>query len=171
MDQIQIDALQPDDSHTFKALRLEALRTEPAAFSSTYEDALARSDDDWRALLAEPRRAFLMAWTDDSPIGMVGLYRGGDDGNERVAIVTSMYVSGDYRRRGVGKRLLALLIVLALENPDIATLRLWVSEAQVTARRLYETIGFNVVGRDKRQVQGDSHQYDELIMERPVRQD
>ena len=70
-----------------------------------------------------------------------------------------MFVSRHYRRRGVGRLLLRSLIERFLAQPGIDTTRLWVGEGQHPARRLYEAIGFRVVG-----VERDSRG-DELIME------
>jgi ribosomal protein S18 acetylase RimI-like enzyme len=166
---VRIAALTPDDWRELKTLRLEAFRSEPAAFSTSYDEALARTDEEWRDQLADPRRVVLLAWASQRPVGMVGAYRGADDGGQSIAIVFGMYVNREFRRQGVGRGLLASLIDLVSGFPEIATIRLWVTEEQESARRLYESAGFQIVGQEVQNRQGDGRLHDELVMERPVR--
>jgi RimJ/RimL family protein N-acetyltransferase len=53
--------------------------------------------------------------------------------------------------------------------PGITTIRLWVTETQEPARRLYESVGFQVVGKTEEGIVVDDQQYDELIMELRLR--
>jgi GNAT superfamily N-acetyltransferase len=166
--EIKLTTLGPDDWLDFKTLRLEALRSEPAAFSSTHAETILRSDESWRQWLANPRCIVLMATVGTIQAGIVGAYLGSDDGDRSVAIVFGMYVAPPFRDRGVGKLLLSSLLDVVSGDPDILTIRLWVTETQVAARRLYEAAGFRVVGRDAVQVQSDGELHDELVMERSV---
>ena len=150
-------------------MRLEALRSEPAAFSSTYEETLAWSDEDWRRRLANPRRMHLLARSQHRPIGIVGGYLGSDEGDESVAQVFGMYVTSEHRGRGIGRLLLTSLLDRLSTVPHITTIRLGVTETQEPARRLYESMGFQVVGKAEEGIVVDDRQYDELIMERRVR--
>jgi hypothetical protein len=59
--ELSIVALGPGDWRDLRAMRLEALRSEPAAYSSSYEETLAVSDEDWRRRLADDRRLQLLA--------------------------------------------------------------------------------------------------------------
>jgi 8-oxo-dGTP diphosphatase len=161
---ISVVALGPQDWRDLRAIRLEALRSEPTAFSSSYEETLARPDDDWQRRLANTQSLHLVAQTQGVPIGMVGAYLGSDDGDHSVAVMFGMYVTQAHRRRGVGRLLVRSLIDRVAAHPGITTIRLWVSEAQHPARRLYEALGFRVVGPSD-----DPHD-DELIMELRVRQ-
>jgi GNAT superfamily N-acetyltransferase len=166
---VHVVRLSPQDWRIFKEIRLEALRREPAAFSSTYAETRARPDESWRQWLENPLCIVLGALAGERPIGIVGAYLGSEDGDASVAVVFGMYVNREYRRQGVGRLLLASLIDLLLEIPDIATIRLWVTEEQDSARILYESVGFQVVSRESKNLQGDGRLRDELVMERSVR--
>lgn len=167
-DHVRIRVLAPDDWRDFRTLRLDALRMEPAAFSSTYAETLARSADSWRDWLANPRCIVLVAEIGDVRAGIVGGYRGSDDGDESVAIVFGMSVVKAFRGRGIGKRLLSSLLARLSRFPEILTVRLWVTETQEAAQRLYETSGFRVIGQVNAQRQRDGQRHDELMMERPI---
>lgn len=154
--------LRPHHWRDLKALRLEALQREPAAFSSTYEETVIRPDGHWRDRLADPLSVLFMAYGEGRPIGMVGGRLGADDGDRTVAGVFSMYVTAEQRGKGVGGSLLHTLIDHVSADPEIVTVRLNVRVEQAAACRLYESHGFRVVGADP-----DG----ELIMERPSRQE
>jgi ribosomal protein S18 acetylase RimI-like enzyme len=157
--EIRVFVLGLDDWPEWRILRLEALQTEPAAFSSTYAESLARPDEYWRQRLGDARRVHFVARVGDRAVGMVGCHLGSDEADASLADVFGMYVSEPYRRLGVGRLLLRTLIEWVLALPEVTAIKLWVGESQRPARHLYESIGFQVVG-----VEPDPRG-DELIME------
>ncbi len=166
---VSVVALGPEDWRDLRAIRLEALRSDPAAYSSTYEETLARPDEHWRQRLANDQNVHLLARAQSRPIGMVGGYLGSDEGDDSVAVVFGMYVTKKHRGRGIGRLLLTSLIDRLSAFPQITTIRLGVTETQDPARRLYESVGFQVVGKTEEGIVVDGQRYDELIMERRVR--
>ena len=159
-EETSIVKLEPRHWRDWKALRLEALQRDPAAFSSTYDETVTRPDEHWQERLANPLSILLMAYADGRPIGMVGALLGDDDGDAAVAVVFSMYVRAAHRQQGVGRSLMHALIAHVAADPQIVTVRLNVRAEQEAACRLYESLGFRLAGYDD-----DG----ELIMERPVR--
>ena len=145
--ELRRDRTPPEEWQVLRTIRLEALRSEPQAFSSTYAETLLRPDVYWRDRLASDRSVTLIARSDQRPIGLVGGYFGSDEGDESVAVVVSMYVNQAYRGRGIGRWLLRSLIGRLAADRRIATIRLWVRPDQQPARRLYESLGFRVAGQ------------------------
>jgi ribosomal protein S18 acetylase RimI-like enzyme len=166
---VSVVALEPLDWRDLRAIRLEALRSEPAAFSSSYEETLAWSDEDWRRRLENDHRLHLLARAQSRPIGIVGGYLGSDEGAQSVAVVFGMYVNENHRGKGIGRLLLTSLIDRLSSFPHITTIRLGVTETQDPARTLYESVGFRVVGKEEQSIVVDDRHYDELIMELRVR--
>jgi ribosomal protein S18 acetylase RimI-like enzyme len=166
---ISIVVLGPRDWRDLRAIRLEALRSEPAAYSSSYEETLAWSDEQWRRRLTNDHRLHLIARAQSCPIGIVGGYLGSDEGDDSVAVVFGMYIAREYRGRGIGRLLLSSLIDHLSAFPQISTIRLWVMETQDSARALYESMGFQVVGKTEEGIVVDDRQVNELIMELRVR--
>jgi ribosomal protein S18 acetylase RimI-like enzyme len=162
---VSVAALGPQDWRDLRAIRLEALQTEPAAYSSTYEETLAWSDEEWRRRLADDRRIQLLARVQSRPIGVVGGYLGSDEGDDSVAVVFAMYVNENYRGKRIGKLLLTSLIDRLSAFPQITTIRLGVTQTQAPALRLYESVGFQVVGKTEEGIVVNDRRYDELIME------
>jgi ribosomal protein S18 acetylase RimI-like enzyme len=166
---ISVVVLGQQDWRDLRAIRLEALRSEPAAYSSSFEETLARSDEHWQQRLASDHSVHLLARAQSRPIGMVGGYLGSDEGDESVAVVFGMYVAREYRGRGIGRLLLSSLIDRLSAFPQICTIRLGVTETQDPARALYESMGFQVIGKTEEGIVVDDRQVDELIMELRVR--
>jgi ribosomal protein S18 acetylase RimI-like enzyme len=167
--ELSVAALGPPDWQDLRAIRLEALRSEPAAYSSSYEETLTWPDEEWRRRLANDQSVLLLARVQNRPIGMVGGYLGSDEGDESIAVVFGMYVTGAHRGKGIGRLLLTSLIDRLASFRHITTIRLGVTETQVPARRLYESVGFEVVGKTEDGIVVNDRRYDELIMELRVR--
>src|SRR5919107_400154 len=68
---VSVVALDSPDWRDLRAIRLEALRWEPAAYSSSYEETLEWSDEDWRRRLKKRRRPHLLARAQGRPNGLV----------------------------------------------------------------------------------------------------
>lgn len=163
---VSVKPVSADEWKELKALRLEALQREPAAFATTYAQAATWPDEAWRERITNPRCVTLMARAGRRPAGMIGACRG-DDGDERVGVIVSMYVNELYRRRGVGRKLLAAAIETLRGVPEIETMRLWVNRTHLPARRLYEALGFRLV-EDPAEASGEAAEIELLVMERPV---
>ena len=166
---VSVVALGPQDWRDLRAMRLEALRSEPVAFSSSYEETLAWPDEVWRRRLANEPRIHLLARAQSRPIGIVGGYLGSDDGDDSIAEVFGMYVTTEHRGEGLGRLLLTSLIDRLSALPRITTIRLGVTETQDLARLLYESVGFEVVGKTEEGIVVNDRRYAELIMELRVR--
>jgi GNAT superfamily N-acetyltransferase len=111
----------------------------------------------------------VLARVQNRPIGMVGGYLGSDEEDECIAVVFGMYVTGAHRGKGIGRLLLTSLIDRLASFRHTTTIRLGVTETQVPARRLYESVGFEVVGKTEDGIVVNDRRYDELIMELRVR--
>ena len=148
------------DEPILRALRLEALSGDPAAFGSTYERELARTTADWQRWLS-PGATFVL----DGPGGAHGLAAGQRDASDPTAVhLMAMWVRPAMRGSGAADELVAAVIAWAASE-DARTVRLDVFEANARARRFYERLGFRETGATT------VHERDgriEVRMERPV---
>ena len=150
----------------FRELRLHALRAEPQAFAQPYADALAQPDGLWRQRLREAADGtswLVFARMGDRLVGMAGAFRSEEDSPRRGATVFGVYVDAGRRRQGVARRLLVALLERVAASGDVSCVRLTVNDRQTAAVRLYEELGFRVVGA-KAATLGDGRQHRELVM-------
>ncbi|GIF73653.1 GNAT family N-acetyltransferase [Asanoa siamensis] len=130
-----------DDWRLWRDLRLAALAEAPYAFGSTLADWQHAGEDQWRDRLRIPGARDLVAYVDDSPVGMAS---GVPAGPATIEII-SVWVSPAGRGRGVGDALIGTLVAWAAEERS-AGARLSVRPTNTQAIRLYERAGFIHVG-------------------------
>lgn len=165
MNPIEIIQLAPDDWQVYKALRLEALHTEPQAFGSSYASNLQHPEAFWRGRLAEAAAGekswLLFARRGGQLVGMIGAYASDDPA---VVQVISMYVQPAHRGQGISKQLMRALLDTLRQHGQFERARLTVNPQQTAALRLYEGFGFVTVGTEHA-LMGDGNYYDERVME------
>jgi GNAT superfamily N-acetyltransferase len=132
------------DWQALRDIRLEALRTAPDAFGSTYEGEASRGEEHWHNRIA--RGGTFLAYLPGAP-DPAGLIGGYTEDPQTVELV-SMYVRPDARGRGVSDALVATVVDWA-RTMNATTVHLWVTETNASARALYERCGFVLTGEQQ----------------------
>ena len=161
---VEVKNLSPDRWKDYRDLRLEALKSDPTAFGTSYEEEVTLTEDTWQ------RRAenVLFAMFNDKPIGMVVYIFNDRLKTKHIANIFGMYVAKEYRNRGLANKLITSVISLIEENKDIRKIKLSVNPEQVYAFRLYIKYGFQCVGTARKEYYIDSRYYDEVLMEKHI---
>jgi ribosomal protein S18 acetylase RimI-like enzyme len=149
MSEVTIHTPHPDDWRRLRALRLEALATDPQAFGATLADEARLPEAAWRARIADAcageRAWLLVAERGGRMVGMVGALVKDDPGT---AEAIAFFVTPAARQGGVGAALLDRLITRVAFAPTVDRIDLRVREGQVAAVALYRRAGFDEVGRE-----------------------
>lgn len=158
-----------DDWKKVKNLRLEALQNDPQAFGASYEEQSQRTDDEWKErtqrTIGESKEEILVVAEDgDVFVGMIGAF----PKDSTKWIIKAMYVSPQYRGKGVSKKLVEEILKQLDADKRIGTLELSVNTRQEAAVKLYSEFGFDVVETLEKQKLGDGKEYDEFIMRRKM---
>jgi ribosomal protein S18 acetylase RimI-like enzyme len=162
---LEIRILTADDAEEYRALRLRALREEPEAFGSSWEEENARPlEQTIVRLVADGMTAF--GGYDDAgrQAGMVRLRVQDGVKAEHKADILGMYVAPEVRGRGLGKMLLDAAISQARATPGIEQLMLAVNTSNTPARNLYLAMGFEPFGREPRALKIGDRYFDEDYM-------
>ena len=159
---IEIKKLSESRWKDFKDLRLESLKTEPAAFGSSYEEEIRLSKKEWKRRINNSLFAFL----NEKPIGMILYIFNKKIKTNHIANIFGVYVKKEYRGRGIGKKLIESVISQIKKNKNIIKINLTVNPKQKSAVKLYEKYGFKIVGKMKNDLYVDGKFNDELIMEK-----
>lgn len=161
---IEILALPSDRWDDYRALRLEALRTEPQAFGASCEENLGKPEAYWRGRLEDSEGLLLFAQMEGRLVGMVGAFPSGEDG---LVELISLYVIPSERGHGVAHALLAAVLGALQASGTYRRVRLAVNEMQTAALALYERWGFVPEGAMEARM-GDGKIHQERILSRPI---
>jgi len=138
----KIKRLKIGEWEIYRSLRLESLCDSPDAFSSKYEDALARSDESWitqaNSTAAGADRATFIC-INEKPCGLGALYR--DDNDPEVGELIQMWVSETHRGSAAASALLNEIFSWAASN-GFLRVKAEVMKHNVRAIRFYRKLGF-----------------------------
>jgi ribosomal protein S18 acetylase RimI-like enzyme len=162
---MHIRTLTESDVEIYRVLRLQSLRESPHAFTNSAEEFSQRTLDSITQQFRMKENFTLGAFEDQQLAGMVGFYRETALKLRHKGYIVSMYVRPDYRSHGIARALLEEAIERARRLPDLKQLLLGVVVTQTTAKRLYESLGFTVYGREPRAVKIGDEYFDEELMQ------
>ena len=150
----------------YKDLRLEALKTDPQAFGSSYENTLLHPNVVWQArleaVIGSDRNWLLFAEEANTLIGMIGASR-----EAATANIVSVYVAKPARGRGISKMLLARMIDGITKSGAVKIVQLTVNKDQTPALTLYRSFGFEIVG-DEEVLMGDGLMHTEYVLQKEL---
>ncbi len=163
---MEIRRLTDLDTESYRQLRHEALEREPQAFTESVAEHQAMRLEKIRDRLVTADDSFVLgAFIDRQLIGMAGFFRRPGEKVRHRGGIWGVYVSEECRGKGVGRNLLAELIGLVKLLPGIEQVALAVSRQNAEAKGLYESLGFEVYGCEKRALKiGDEYVDEELMV-------
>ena len=170
MGEVRIVTLDPERWAEFRELRLQALRGDPTAFGSSYEESVEEPEAFWRGRLEDAQRKVenvtLFAEVDGRLVGMMGMFRRFRIKTKHVATVFGVYVDPAARGRGIARQLMQALLDEIARLPEIVKLELTVNTENPVALRLYRHFGFEIVGTVHLGLKIGERYYDEYLMEK-----
>jgi len=159
---VRISELSPERWEEFRKLRLDALKKDPKAFLSSYEDEVDFGKDVWQTRI----KNVVFAIVGEKPVGMITSIRRNRRKNDHITDIFGVYVDKRFRGRGIGDKLLRRVISQTRENKNVSKIALSVIADQLPAVNLYLKYKFKVVGVLEDELRLDGKLYDELVMER-----
>jgi ribosomal protein S18 acetylase RimI-like enzyme len=146
---MQIRQLGAADAAPYHALRLRMLQLYPDAFTSSYEEDVAKPLSWVKERLAPVRGGpgfVLGAYSGVDIVGAVGIEVEERRKQRHKALLFGMYVAPEHAGHGAGRALLAECVARARRVDGLEQLYLTVTTSNDRAVRLYERAGFRVFG-------------------------
>jgi RimJ/RimL family protein N-acetyltransferase len=152
------------DAGSYRDLRLAALRSNPEAFRADLEDEAGQALD-W---FGERLRSTIMfgAWMGNRLIGTAGLRIPEAVKLRHKGIVWAVFVQPDARGTGAASALIDRVVADARDH--VEELLLTVMASNRPAIRLYERVGFQPYGIERRALKIGGEYFDELLMALPL---
>lgn len=148
MDKIDIAKLIPDRWDEYKNLRLRALKSDPEAYGLLYDEALKKSEEEWRTLLEQADEGvdhwIFFAKLNGELVGMVSARITIPPGDGDTVKVGEVYVAREARGKGISKMLFQRLLSEITKNPKWKYAKVKVFTSQEPAIELYKSFGFKI---------------------------
>ncbi len=154
------------DSEAFLALRLQALESDPYAFTSTLAEETAAGSSLALARLRNPLTTTFGAFDGVDLIGTVTLMHTDKERPRHKATLAAMYVQGDRRGQGVADALMEAVVAKAAADPFLIKIMLEVVEGNARAKRFYERHGFAAFGTESHATRFGDDYLSEIMMVR-----
>src|SRR5208282_543936 len=159
---VEIRRLPEDRWEDYRSLRLESLKSDPSAFSSSFEEEETLAEDEWVRRIQN----VLFAISDDEPIGTIVYVIGGRTKTKHIAEIHGVYVRANHRGEGVGTSMLENALLQIRKDGRVVKVKLAVNPAQRSAVKLYKKAGFVVTGRARKELKVGRKFFDMLYMEK-----
>ena len=160
--EIKVSRLPESRWEDYKRIRLEALTTDTIAFGSSYEEEVIRPEEMWRTRIKD---ALFALNENDEVIAVMAFLISERVKTKHKADIYSVFVTPNYRGKGVAEKMLAEALRLIKLNPDVCKINLTVNPLQKAAVKLYESFGFKKAGTLHKEVLINGIYYDEDLME------
>ena len=155
-----IRRLGTDDAAAYRDLRLEALRTVPEAFGSSYDEEKDRSLE---TFAETTERSYIAGgFVDERLAGMAGFYRLTGNKLAHRGNIWGVFVRPEFRGGGLARALLQDVIEHA--RGEVIQVHLSVVDGNEAALGLYRGLGFVAYGNEPRSLKIGSDFYDEHLM-------
>jgi RimJ/RimL family protein N-acetyltransferase len=145
---MNIRPLLPSEWELFRDFRLHALQAAPGLFETTYAQAAARSEGDWRALLAPERQQIFGLFDGDKLVGMTAVFTSKD--NPATAQLAMSFILPDYRGRKLSRLLYRARIDWARSRKTFRRIIVGVRASNAASTGAMRAAGFQPTHRETR---------------------
>jgi RimJ/RimL family protein N-acetyltransferase len=161
-----IRAATKEDAEAFKALRLRALKNNPEAFGSSYEERSKQDIDFFRRRIPEENSDNLLLFVekDSNLVGMMGFVRVDSLKSNHKAFIWGVYIDSEARGNGLGRKMMTQIMNHARHIEGLRQVQLGVATNNTAALKLYQSFAFTIWGTEPEALKVGDEFYDEYYM-------
>lgn len=166
-----IRRLTPEDAERVATLRLEALKTAPDAFLSTYEDAVNDPNfvEKYRGRLAYSDEVFTIGYLEgDELVSVATFVRNAATRMRHRGDIFAVYTTASVRGKGYAGQVLEFLLAEVSRLDGMERVYLTVVEDNKAAVSLYEKLGFKAYGLDQQAMKAADGYLNEVLMVKEI---
>lgn len=151
---LNIRKLTEADASEYHAIRLRALQEHPEAFGQSYQSQLETPieavERRLRDISQSPHDFMLGLYVNGTLSGMVGFHRSEGEKVQHKGQIWGMYVASEAQGYGYGRALIAQALEIAKQGYGLEQISLAVITTNTEARSLYQSLGFESYGTERR---------------------
>jgi len=138
--------IPPNDSHLYRALRLESLKYNPEAFETSYQESINTPQLHFEKIIKEnsPNKFVMGAYIENQLVGLCAFVDYNNHGVMNTGTLIQMYVTPEFRGNNISHRLIDAVTQVALKTFHICNMLLEVKETNHSAVKTYNRAGFNL---------------------------
>ncbi|GAA0773015.1 N-acetyltransferase [Roseibium denhamense] len=159
--EVYVRRLSEADVEIFRTLRLEALQNHPEAFGMGYDEAAQLPSSYFEEKLQTNLIVGGGLETEDFT-AIAGLAASGQEKVKHKAIIWGVYARPEVRGKGVTRSLLKVMIDAVQDK--VEQIQITVGSENEPAKKLYQSLGFEQYGLERRALKIDGQYVDEILM-------
>jgi ribosomal protein S18 acetylase RimI-like enzyme len=163
---MEIRTLTADDAEAWWHLRLEMLRNDSASFADSAEEHESSTIEQARKRLGagDPASNFVIGSFENGRLtGTAGFFRRRPNKERHKGHIWGVYVQPESRGKGVARALMQEVIRRARQIEGLEQITL-VASAHLPARKLYEALGFESYGVERRSLKIGTEYVNDVLM-------
>jgi len=161
----KIEILGPEQWKDYREIRLRALKTDPTAFGESYEREITKSEQETRQKLSNPDYKTYIVRIGNKVAAMAVSSLEKPQHVEHLAKLHSIFTDPDFRKQGIGSKLLGQVLKDLHQNLITSRVILSVNNEQEVAKEMYKKLGFVQYGLGTKEMKVDGKYYDMAEME------
>jgi ribosomal protein S18 acetylase RimI-like enzyme len=160
---MEVRVLTQADAEPFRKLRRERLDDSPRAFGESIAECESMSAAGVAERLGSVNgNNFVVGAFDGGKlVGMAGFARNLREKSNHKGLIWGVYVRPAFRNLGVARSLMTTLLERAKSHSGLEQIILTVAAEQSAAKRLYQSLGFEVFGHERHALKVDNAYVDE----------
>jgi len=139
---ITVTLFDPGDWAEFKAVRLLALRSDPAVFGSNFAKEAAYDDAYWREWAERPGCAVFAVRDGGKVIGMTGIALKREDPSGKDAVLWGSWLDPAYRGRGISEKMYRARLAWAEAHPTVERIVVSHRASNLSSKKANQKHGF-----------------------------